>query len=135
MFNDIVTLVDLLVLILEISLMLFASWRLAFMLVNEDGNMSITYAIRLLGTKPTNENVSRWMAWKRSLVMKSGITPTIVTNNLGKMLSCIWCTTVTTSVVWATTWYFYSTEPIYQVITLGFAVSGLVFLYNEKLFS
>ncbi len=78
--------------------------RLSYMLVHEDGSLSIAYAIRLLGTKPilpkSNETkITFWYLWKRSLVNYSTDFNYTITNHFGKLLSCILCTSVWVSLL------------------------------------
>ena len=126
--------VDLYIL-LDLVLISLATWRLSYMLVSEDGNMSIAYAIRLLGMRPRNGERSRWSAWKQSLTKPAAIVPLDVSNNFGKMLTCIWCTTVFIGILYVIAYLYFGTTLIFTIVTLSLDVAALAVIINDFKFS
>ena len=126
--------VDLYIL-LDLVLISLATWRLSYMLVSEDGNMSIAYAIRLLGMRPRNGERTRWNAWKQSLTKPAAIVPLDISNNFGKMLTCIYCTSVFVGIFYVVAYLYFGTTLPFTILTLSLDVSALSLIIHDFKFN
>lgn len=101
---------------LDFVILGLASWRLAYMLVNEDGPGAVFSRLRYrLGVRSvvTRGNNSQPEATK------------VATNAVAELWTCVWCMSFWAALLLAVPW-----EPIYW-LRLVLAASGLAVLVNE----
>ena len=101
---------------LDFVILALAAWRLAYMLVNEDGPGAIFSRLRYrLGVRSvvTRGNDGQPEASK------------VATNWLAEGLTCVWCVSIWTALLLLLPW-----EPLYW-LRLLLAVSGGAILVNE----
>lgn len=115
--------------IFDFIIIAFAVFRLSLMLVEEDGAFSITYAIRLIGFKPNGK--TKLEAYKYSLVRNSWQVHHEITNHIGKLLSCIWCTSIWVALIVPPLYFGLKDTPA-VFIFYALAFSGLTILINKK---
>lgn len=119
---------------LDWVLIILSVFRISEMLVNEDGFLSLTFAIRLFGNKiKTNDKIeiSKFHIWKTSLVKGSEIVQLIPTNHLGKLLQCIWCTSVWVGLLLPLA-YIYTKDTLFVFVFVGLSLSSLT-IFLDKL--
>jgi uncharacterized RDD family membrane protein YckC len=120
--------------IVQLLVIIFASWRLSFMIVSEDGAFSLTYAIRLLGVRVVTPDVTKFQAWKENLKPEGKTVQLAYSNHFGKLVGCIMCMSVWVSLFALLGMYYYHYFPIalfYQTM----AISGVVIIIQKKGFS
>lgn len=94
-------------------LLALAGWRLSSMVVNEAGPW-------------------HFFTWLRSRtgIQHDGDDPTIIPNRFfSNLLSCVWCFSMWTSLVWLICWFFFPEITIY--FAMPFALSALIILLDK----
>lgn len=111
--------------IIEVIIVALAAYRLAIMIIEEDGFLSIAFAIRLLGHKV--EGVSKYRAWRLSLEFDSSTLEPVPVGHLGRLLSCFYCTSIWTGLFVPLFYcHFKNTALVLIVFALALSAIGIL---------
>lgn len=108
--------------IFHLLVIVLASYRLTIMILEEDGFLGLTFAIRLIGMEV--EGISRYRAWRLSWYNDSWELQPRPVGHLGRLLTCFYCLSVWVALIVPFS-YTYLHETIFVYVYYALAISAI----------